>query len=161
MTRLPAILNVINNKCCGTFQARSWIIFHFQGKDSTRAWLAKSSTHRRRNIYVFPILHRLIDQTIPNERYMVVYGLSVSCPIFETKDLFYNGCFDFANSQLCYLDCESTGLKPVMDCKIPFIYIAETQRPRTIMSKTLSIAICYHTNAKTPPCVSVREVHTT
>jgi GT2 family glycosyltransferase len=69
MTRLPAILNVINNKCCGTFQARSWIIFHFQGKDSTRAWLAKLSTHRRRNIYVFQILHRLIDQTILNERY--------------------------------------------------------------------------------------------
>ena len=28
-----------------------------------------------------------------------------------------------------------------MDCEIPFIYIAETQRPRTIMSKTRSIAI--------------------
>ena len=97
---------------------------------------------------------------------MVVYGLSVSCQIFETKDLFYNGCFDFANSQLCVnniaiLTGKATGLKPVMDCKIPFIYIAETQRPRTIMSKTRSIAICYHTNAKTPPCVSVREVHTT
>jgi hypothetical protein len=37
--------------------------------------------------------------------------------------------------QLCYFDCESTGLKPVMDCKIPFIYIAETQRSRMIMSK--------------------------
>jgi hypothetical protein len=46
MTRFPAILNVINNKCCGTFQARSWIIFHLQGKHSTRAWLAKLSTHQ-------------------------------------------------------------------------------------------------------------------
>jgi hypothetical protein len=53
MTRLPAILNVINNKCCGTFQARSWIIFHLQGKHSTRAWLAKFSTYRRRNINIF------------------------------------------------------------------------------------------------------------
>ena len=43
--------------------------------------------------------------------------------------------------QYCYLDCESTGLKPVMDCKIPFIYIAETQRSRMIMSKTRSVAI--------------------
>jgi hypothetical protein len=46
MTKFPAILNVINNKCCGTFQARSWIIFHLQGKHSTRAWLAKLSTHQ-------------------------------------------------------------------------------------------------------------------
>jgi hypothetical protein len=52
MTRLPAILNVINNKCCGTFQARSWIIFHLQGKHSTRAWLAKLSTHRRVETYI-------------------------------------------------------------------------------------------------------------
>ena len=160
MTRLPAILNVINNKCCGTFQARSWIIFHFQGKDSTRAWLAKSSTHRRRNIYVFPILHRLIDQTIPNERYGCLW---FKCILSDIRN---KGWFDFANSQLCVnniaiLTVKATGLKPVMDRKIPFIYIAETQRPRTIMSKTRSIAICYHTNAKTPPCVSVREVHTT
>ena len=28
-----------------------------------------------------------------------------------------------------------------MDCKIPFIYIAETQRSRMIMSKTRSVAI--------------------
>jgi hypothetical protein len=34
MTRLPAILNAINNKCRVTFQARSWIIFHLQGKHS-------------------------------------------------------------------------------------------------------------------------------
>jgi hypothetical protein len=32
MTRLPAVPNVINNKCCVTFQVRSWIIFHLQGK---------------------------------------------------------------------------------------------------------------------------------
>jgi hypothetical protein len=43
-----------------------------------------------------------------------------------------------------------------MDYKIPFIYMAETQRSRKIMSRC--IAICYHTNAKTPPCVSVRAV---
>ena len=43
-----------------------------------------------------------------------------------------------------------------MDYKIPFIYMAETQRSRKIMS--MYIAICYHTNAKTPPCVSVRAV---
>ena len=41
------ILNVINNKCCVTFQAGSWIIFHLQGKHSTRAWLAKFSRQRR------------------------------------------------------------------------------------------------------------------
>jgi hypothetical protein len=41
MTRLRAVLNIINNKCCGTFKARSWIIFHLQGKHSTHAWLAK------------------------------------------------------------------------------------------------------------------------
>jgi hypothetical protein len=46
-----------------------------------------------------------------------------------------------------------------MDCKIPLIYIAsESQRSRMSMSKTRRIAICYHTNAKTPPCVSVRAV---
>jgi hypothetical protein len=37
-----------------------------------------------------------------------------------------------------------------MDCKIPFIYIAETQRSRMIMSKTRSIAICHQTNTETP-----------
>jgi hypothetical protein len=52
MTRLPAILNVINNKGCITFQARSWIIFQLQGKHSTCAWLAKFSTYRRRNISI-------------------------------------------------------------------------------------------------------------
>ena len=45
-----------------------------------------------------------------------------------------------------------------MDCKIPFTYIAETQRSRMIISKTRSIAICYHTNAKTYLCVVVRVV---
>jgi hypothetical protein len=32
-------------------------------------------------------------------------------------------------------DCESAWLKSVMNCKIPCIYIAETQRSRMIMSK--------------------------
>ena len=56
MTRLPAILNVINNKFCVTFHARNWIIFRLQGKDSRRAWLAKLSTLRCtacRNIHIF------------------------------------------------------------------------------------------------------------
>jgi hypothetical protein len=43
-----------------------------------------------------------------------------------------------------------------MDCKIPFIYIAETQRSRMIMSKTGSIAICYHTNQWCSPGMLTR-----
>jgi hypothetical protein len=121
MTRLPAVLNVIN------------IIFHLQGKDYTRAWLAKLSTHRRR-IKRTCLLH--------------VYSWSVSCPIFKTKHLFCNGILWFPKHRLlcvnkcypavckqCYPDCESTGLKPVMDCNIPCIYIAQTQRWRMITSK--------------------------
>jgi hypothetical protein len=43
-----------------------------------------------------------------------------------------------------------------MDYKIPFIlYIAELNDQERLYR---SIAICYHTNAKTPPCVSVRAV---
>jgi hypothetical protein len=30
-----AILNAINNKYCLSFQTKSWIIFHLQGKDFT------------------------------------------------------------------------------------------------------------------------------
>jgi hypothetical protein len=61
MTRLPAILNVINNKCCGTFQARSWIIFHFQGKECIAV-----ETYMSSQFYNYRLL---IDQTILNERY--------------------------------------------------------------------------------------------
>jgi hypothetical protein len=145
MIRLPVILNVINNKCCGTFQATSWIIFHFQGKDSTRAWLAKLSMHRRRNIYVFPILSN--DRSNDTKWTIWLFMVEVYPVRNSTKDLFYNGMLWFPKhrqlcvSNSCYLDCESTGLKPVMDCKIPFIYIAETQRSRMIMSKTRSIGI--------------------
>jgi hypothetical protein len=100
MTRLPAILNVINNMCYCTFQARSWIVFYFQGKDSTHA---KLYMHRRRNIYVF-----YSDWSI--KRYqindMVIYGWSVSCPIFKTKDLFYNGILWLPkHRQLCVNNC--------------------------------------------------------
>jgi hypothetical protein len=34
----------------------------------------------------------------------------------------------------CYPNCKSTGLKPVMNCKIPCIYIAETHRSSMIRS---------------------------
>ena len=53
LTRLFAILNIMNNKCCGTFQARSWIIFHLQVKHSHTRLACEVSTHRRRNIYIF------------------------------------------------------------------------------------------------------------
>jgi hypothetical protein len=69
MTRLPAVLNVINNKCCGTFQARSWIIFHFQRNDSTHTRLASEVEHSIVAVKTLIIFYRLIDQTIPNERY--------------------------------------------------------------------------------------------
>jgi hypothetical protein len=104
MTRLPAILNVINNKCCGTFQARSWIIFHFQGKDSTHAWLAKLSTHRRRNIYVFPILYRLlIDQTILNERYGCLW---LKCILSDIQQRIYFIMDAFKISQTSLTVCK-------------------------------------------------------
>jgi hypothetical protein len=111
MTRLPAILNVINNKCCGTFQARSWIIFHFQGKDSTRAWLAKLSTHSRRNIYVFhpnwSIKPQLIDLrllTVIKRFQMNEWLFMVEVyPVRYSKQRIYfiTGSFDFPNIANC------------------------------------------------------------
>jgi hypothetical protein len=66
------------------------------------------ASDRRRNIHIWYLLHRLIVQTVfINERYdMVVYSWNVSCPIFKTKDLFYNGILWFPNwstehRQLC------------------------------------------------------------
>jgi hypothetical protein len=97
MTRLPVILNVINNKCCGTFQATSWIIFHFEGKDSTRAWLAKLSMHRRRYICLpnsTPTTDRSNES--PHER----YGCSwLKCILSDIQQRIYfiTGCFDFPN----------------------------------------------------------------
>jgi hypothetical protein len=43
-----------------------------------------------------------------------------------------------------------------MDYKIPFIYIAETQRSRKIMSKYSYLLSHERQEPKTPPCVSVR-----
>jgi hypothetical protein len=48
-----AILNAINNKCCLSFQTKSWIIFHLQGKDFTCSWIAKLNTLRHKNIHLF------------------------------------------------------------------------------------------------------------
>jgi hypothetical protein len=146
MTRLPAVMNVINNKCCGTFQARSWIIFHLQGKDYTRAWLAKLSTHRRRNINVF-----YTDWSIKRTIWLFIVDVY---PVRYSKQnsYFVTGSFDFPNianlCKQCYPDCESTGLKPVMDCNIPCIYFAQTQRWRMIISKYNTKAICYTGDSK-------------
>ena len=95
MTRLPAVMNVINNKCCGTFQARSWIIFHLQGKDYTRAWLAKLSTHRRRNINVF-----YTDWSIKRTIWMFIVEVY---PVRYSKQnsYFVTGSFDFPNIANC------------------------------------------------------------
>jgi hypothetical protein len=104
----------MHNPCSGLVdnsqiwgQASDWTVLRYissekldhislpRKRPQTRAWLAKLSTHRRRNIYVF-----YTDWSI--KRYqmndMVVYGWSVSCPIFKTKDLLYKGILD---RQLC------------------------------------------------------------
>jgi hypothetical protein len=157
-TRLFAILNVMNNKCCGTFQARSWIIFHLQGKPSHTRLACEVSTHRRRNIHNYLLY---TDWSIKRYKRTIWLFIVEVYPVWYSKQRIYfiTGSFDFPNiiRQLCVnnsainFDCESTGLKPVMDFKIPFIYIAETQRSRTIMSK-YSYLLQYHTNARTPPC---------
>jgi hypothetical protein len=45
MTRLPAILNVMNNKFCVTFHARSWIIFLSLARKGLQARLACEIEH--------------------------------------------------------------------------------------------------------------------
>jgi hypothetical protein len=87
-----------------TFQARSWIIFHFHGKDSTHAPGLRSwaRMHRRRNIYVFYTDWSIKRYQMNDIWLFIVKVYPVRCS--KQKIYFITGSFDFsniANWQLC------------------------------------------------------------
>jgi hypothetical protein len=100
MTRLPAILNVINTKFCVTFHARSWIIFRLQGNDSGRAWLAGLSTLRCsacRNIHILsgvappPPPNNFND--VKNDAYRCTFSFRIDFWHFQNHTIETSHCF--------------------------------------------------------------------